>query len=185
MFPELSSHIFDIAQNSVRAKASLIVIRVSVSSSQDLLSIEISDNGKGMTSEELSRVTDPFFTTRTTRRIGLGVPFFQMAAKHCGGTFSITSAPDQGTSTKATFVLSHIDRMPLGDLAGTVHTLITFYPETDFLYDYTCDGRSFHADTREFREILGNISFGEPEVSQFLLSYLTEHQKEADQGMLI
>lgn len=185
MLPELSLHILDIAENSVRAEASLISIRVFVSPASDFLSIEIEDNGTGMTKEELLKVTDPFFTTRTTRRIGLGVSFFKMAAENSGGTFSITSAPGEGTCTKASFGLSHIDRMPMGGLVQTIHTLVTMHPETDFIYDYTYEDRSFHMDTREFRRILGDVPFGEPEVSRFILSYLTENQQETDGGMLL
>ena len=184
MLPELSLHILDIAQNSVRAKASLISIVVTVVPSRDLLTIEISDNGTGMTKEQLSQVTDPFFTTRTTRKIGLGVSFFKMAAENCDGSFSIQSEIGKGTRVSASFVLSHIDRMPMGDLVRTIHTLITMNPQTDFVYHYTYEDRSFHMDTKEFRKILGDVSFAEPEVSKFILSYIKENQWEIDQGVL-
>ncbi|MDO4553765.1 MAG: ATP-binding protein [Lachnospiraceae bacterium] len=185
MLPELSLHILDIAENSVRAKASLVSIIVKAFPSKDLLSIEIDDNGKGMTKEQLAQVTDPFFTTRTTRKIGLGVSFFKMAAENSGGHFTIESVPGKGTKVFASFGFSHIDRMPMGDLVRTIHTLVTMHPETDFIYQYTFEDHSFTMDTKEFREILGEVSFQEPEVSAFILSYIEENQRDTDQGALI
>ena len=114
MMPEIALNVLDIAQNSVRAEASLIQISVDVDEAADTLTITIEDNGCGMTAEQTARVTDPFFTTRTTRKIGLGVPFFKMAAESTGGSFSIQSEPGVGTKVTAVFGLSHIDRMPLG-----------------------------------------------------------------------
>ena len=114
MMPEIAMNILDVAENSVRAGASLIRITVDISRELDRLNIVIEDNGCGMTAEQVAHVTDPFFTTRTTRKVGLGVPFFKMAAESTGGSFSIESVPGQGTVVTAVFGLSHIDRMPLG-----------------------------------------------------------------------
>ena len=116
MMPEISLNVLDVAENSVRAKASHVLIDVSASTAEDRLTIVIEDDGCGMTEEQVNRVIDPFFTTRTTRRVGLGVPFYKMAAELSGGSFSIKSQPGVGTTTTAVFVLSSVDRMPLGDM---------------------------------------------------------------------
>lgn len=172
----------DVAQNSTRAKASLIQISVKADLNTDRLDIIIEDNGCGMTPEQISHVEDPFFTTRTTRKVGLGVPFYKYAALSTGGDFSITSELGTGTVVRAGFVLSHIDRMPLGDMVGTMHTLITFNPDIDFIYIYRFNDRSFTLDTREFKEILGGVPLNTPEVSQYVEAYLTENSQEVDGG---
>lgn len=181
--PEISLNVLDVAQNSVRANASLIEINLTVSHKDDLITITIKDNGCGMSKEQLESVEDPFFTTRTTRKIGLGIPFFKLAAESTGGTFNIESTKDVGTETIATFVISHIDRMPIGDMNATLHTLITLNPKLDFVYTYNFDGSVFTLDTRQFREILGDIEFDEPEISQYIMDYLKENSYEADKGI--
>lgn len=148
----------------------------------DRLTIVIDDNGCGMTEEQVTQVTDPFFTSRTTRKVGLGVPFFKFAAESTGGSFTITSKPGVGTTVKAVFVLSHIDRMPLGDINTTVHTLVVYHPETDFLYRYQYNDRSFTLDTREFRQVLGDIPFDTPDISAYIMDYLNENKLETDGG---
>lgn len=185
MMTELSLNVLDIAENSISAKANFIQINIEVNSTQDFLSIYISDNGVGMTQEQINQVEDPFYTTRTTRKVGLGIPFFKYAAESTGGSFTITSKPGIGTNIHATFHLSHIDRMPLGDITSTMHTLITFNLNIDFLYTYTVDHKSFTLDTREFREILGNIPFNNPEVSAYIKVYLQENKIEVDGGRYI
>ena len=130
--PEISLNVLDVAENSTRAKASLVEISVAADTKADTLVIKIKDDGCGMTAEQLAHVEDPFFTTRTTRKVGLGVPFFKMAALAAGGDFSIESKPGAGTCVTAVFGLSHIDRMPLGDMTSTIHTLIIFHKDMDF-----------------------------------------------------
>ena len=179
---ELSLHVLDVAENSTKAKASLVTISVSVESAADKITISIIDDGCGMTKEQVERVTDPFFTTRTTRKVGLGVPFFKMAAEATGGSFSIESEPGVGTTVCAVFGMSHIDRMPLGDMNATIHQLIVMHPECEFLYLYRYDDRQFTLDTRAFREILGDIPFDTPEVSAYLKQYLSENESEVNQG---
>lgn len=185
MMTELSLNVLDVANNSVRALASLIVIKITINTKEDTLAILIEDNGKGMTPEQLQHVEDPFFTTRTTRKVGLGVPFFKLAAEASGGSFSITSAFGKGTSVLATFGYSNIDRMPLGDITSTIHTLITFNLNIDFLYSYRVDEREFMLDTREFREIIGDIPFNTKEVSSYIKEYLEENKKEVDGGLVV
>jgi hypothetical protein len=184
MMTELSLNVLDIVNNSIRANADLIEITVQINNDTDQLIISITDNGCGMTKEQLSKVEDPFYTTRTTRGVGLGVPFFKMAALSTGGDFTILSTPGIGTKVRAAFGLSHIDRMPLGDMNSTMHTLITMNTNIDFLYTYQIDDRSFHLDTREFREILGEVPFHSPEISAYIKEYLYENQKEVDEGYL-
>ncbi len=182
MMPEISLNVLDVAENSTRAGASLVQITVDADFEKDRLSITIADDGCGMSAEQVKQVTDPFYTSRTTRKVGLGVPFFKYAAESTGGSFSIESREGVGTTVTAVFVLSHIDRMPLGDITSTIHTLVVYHPETDFLYRYTYNGHSFALDTREFREILGDVPFDTPEISEYIKDYLTENKQEADGG---
>ena len=185
MLPEISLNVLDVSENSTRAGATLVEIRVAASQADDTLTIVIADNGCGMTPEQVSRVTDPFFTTRTTRKVGLGIPFFKYAAESTGGSFRIESEPGKGTTVTAVFGLSHIDRMPLGDMNATIHNLIVYHPDTDFCYTYTFNGASFTLDTREMREILDGIPLDSPEVSQYIMEYLKENQQEIDKGSIL
>ena len=179
MMTEISLNILDVAQNSVRAEATLTEISVSIDTAADRLEIIIRDNGCGMTPEQVESVTDPFFTTRTTRKIGLGIPFFKQSAELTGGSFGIKSEVGKGTETTAVYVLSSIDRMPLGNMTQTIHSLVTMNAHIDFLYTYSADGKSFTLDTREFREILGgDADFASPDVSNFILDYLKENHAE-------
>lgn len=181
--PEISLNILDVAENSVRAKASLIEITVSVQTQEDLLTVVIRDDGCGMSADQVKRAQDPFFTTRTTRIVGLGLPFFKQAAESTGGNFRIISEKGKGTTVEAVFGLSHIDRMPLGDISSTIHTLIVFNEQIDFRYIYRYNDRHFTLDTREMREMLGDeISFMEPEVSLFIWEYLDTNKNETDGG---
>ncbi len=185
MMTELSLNVLDVVNNSVRADASLIVIKITIDTKKDIMTILIEDNGKGMTPEQLQQVEDPFFTTRTTRKVGLGVPFFKLVAEASGGSFSITSTPGKGTSVLATFGYSSIDRMPLGDITSTIHTLITLNLNIDFVYSYRVDESEFILDTREFREIIGDIPFNAKEISSYIKEYLEENKKEVDGDLIV
>ena len=185
MMQEISLNILDVAQNSVRAGASLIHIIVKISTKEDKLVVSIEDDGCGMTSEQIKNVEDPFFTTRTTRKVGLGVPFFKMAALATGGNFTIDSEVGTGTTVMAEFKLSHIDRMPLGDITGTIHTLIVYNEEIDFLYEYIFDEKSFVLDTREMREILEGVPFSVPDVSNYIKNFLNENKVETDGNAVV
>lgn len=169
---ELSLNVLDIAQNSVRAGASLIEITVDEQPAADTLTITVRDDGCGMTPEQVRRVTDPFFTTRTTRRVGLGVPFLKMGAEMTGGSLSIESEPGRGTAVTAVFGLTHIDRMPLGDIAATVASLVQCNPDIDFTYTFRHGGGEFTADTREFRQVLDGVPLSEPSVVGFIGSFI-------------
>lgn len=168
-------NVLDIAQNSVAANATLIEIMVDINPLQNLLTLIISDNGKGMSEEMICQVTDPFCTSRKTRKVGLGLPFLKMAAEMTGGTLHITSTVGVGTKVTATFGLRHIDLAPLGDMTGTITTLVQCRPDIDFVYTTKADNGEFICDTREMREILGEVSFAEPTVALWLRDYLFEN----------
>ncbi len=149
---DLSLHILDIVENSIRAKASRIEIKVIENIGEDLLVIEIKDNGRGIDEETIKKVLDPFFTTRTTRKVGLGLPLLSQAARESGGDIEIKSKVGRGTRVKATFGYSHIDRKPLGNMEATLTTLIAGNPEVDFIYKHKKDESEFRLDTREIRD---------------------------------
>lgn len=182
MMTELSLNVLDVAQNSVKAKASLIEISVVIDSAADRLSIVIKDNGCGMSGETLKNVTDPFYTTRTTRKVGLGVPFFKMAAEITGGSFEIVSELGKGTTVTAVFVLSSIDRMPLGDMPGTIETLVVYNTGIDFIYTYKVDDEQFVLSTSEMKEILGGIPLNNPEVAAYIRDFLRENTDSVNKG---
>jgi len=172
---EISLNILDIAQNSIRAGALLTQIIINEDHKEDLLTVEIIDNGSGMSEEQLLNVTDPFFTTRTTRSVGLGVPFFKMAAEQTGGFFEIKSTLGEGTYLKAAFKHSHIDRMPLGDMCSSICIIIRMNKDIDFLYRHTIDGKSFELDTCTIRETLGDVPIDEPDVMAWIEEYIKEN----------
>ena len=171
---ELSLNVMDVAQNSVRAEASLVEIEVEESDKNDSLSITIRDNGCGMTQEQVQQVIDPFFTTRTTRKVGLGVPLFKMSAEQTGGSFDITSEVGRGTQTRARYVKSHVDMTPLGDINSTVSILIRCNPEIDFVFTHSTDKGAFTLDTRELREVLQGVSLDTPDVVEWIEEFLKE-----------
>ena len=173
---ELSLNILDIAQNSLSAGAGLVTLTVDEDSGADSLTLRVEDDGRGMDADTLQRVRDPFYTTRTTRKVGMGSPLFRMAAEMTGGSLDIVSEPGKGTAVTASFSLSHIDRMPLGDMAGTVTALIRLNPGVDFVYRHTVDGRSFEMDTRELRAQLGDVPLSEPDVMEWIDGYLREQE---------
>lgn len=181
---ELSLNVMDVAQNSVRAEATLVRITVTESDKNDMLSISIEDNGCGMTEEQVAQVIDPFFTTRTTRKVGLGVPLFKLSAEQTGGSFEIRSKVGEGTVTTASYVKSHVDMTPLGDINSTVSILIRCNPEIDFVFTHSTDKASFTLDTREIREVLGDeVSLDTPEVIDWITANLEEETQELYGGV--
>lgn len=148
---DLSLHILDIVENSIEAKASRVEIKVIEDMRKDLLTIEIKDNGQGMDEKTLKRVFDPFYTTRTARKVGLGLALFVQATRESGGDIEIKSKIGKGTRVKATFQYSHIDRKPLGDIEKTLTTLIAGNPEVDFVYEHQRGNQKFCLDTKEMK----------------------------------
>ncbi len=171
---ELSLHILDIAKNSVKAEASLIEIIVEEDIEKNRLRISIKDNGKGMSEEFLKTVKDPFSTTRTTRKVGMGISLFEAAAEQCGGHLDISSELGVGTTLSVEFQLDHIDRAPLGDMAGTMLTLISGSPDIDFCYRQIKNEKEFLLDTRQMRSILGEVPLNSPDVLSWITGFLEE-----------
>lgn len=178
---ELSLNVLDIAQNSIKAKASLVEIELSESTEKKELLIGIYDNGKGMTPEQVQSVTDPFFTTRTTRKVGLGIPFFKMSAEMTGGEFEIESEVGKGTRVKALFKTDHLDFTPVGDMCSTVILLITMNLHVDFIYKRVIDKKEFTVDTRQLKEILGDVPLNEPSIVSWITDYIKENTKQLRQ----
>lgn len=181
---ELSLNILDIAQNSITALASLITVEISENTKDKSLLIGIYDNGKGMSEEQLGSVVDPFFTTRTTRKVGMGIPLFKMAAEITGGSFEIKSKLAEGTEIKAVFKTDSVDFTPLGDVCATVVMLITMNTDRDFIYKRSVDGREFVLDTREIKKILGDVPLDTYEVSEWLKDYITENTNDLYGGAI-
>lgn len=154
---DLSLHILDIVENSVAAEADKIEIRISEDKKKDLLSVEVIDNGAGMDEETIKKALDPFYTTKTVRRFGLGLPLLSEAAKAANGSFSIESKKGKGTKIWATFQHSHIDRQPMGDIGQTIITLILGNPEVDLIYVHKKNNQKYSLDTREIKAQLGDI----------------------------
>ena len=175
---EISLHILDIMQNSVAANASLIGLEVIEDEEKDILSFTVTDNGKGMSEELIKKVIDPFTTGRTTRKVGLGIPLTKLAAEMTGGYIKIESRLGEGTVFYAVFGYSHIDRQPLGDMAQTMHQIITSFEDVDFTYRHVVNGMEFSLDTREIKKILGGVSLKENDVSLWIYEYLKDGEKE-------
>ena len=173
---ELALNILDITENSVKAGATLV--EIDIIAEGNLLTIRIKDDGCGMDEKFLNKVTDPFTTTRTTRKVGLGVPLFKMAAEQAGGTFSIKSTKGVGTEVVATFEIDNIDREPLGNIADTMTTLLSDEIPTDYLLKVSVNGNQFDLDTRELKKQLNGIPVSEPQVLLFVRDMINENIKE-------
>ncbi len=173
---DLSLHILDVAENSLAAGATSISIVIVEDSAGDTLTLEIADNGRGMGAQEAGRAVDPFYTTRTTRRVGLGLPLLDAAARAANGRLEVRSAPGEGTVVVATFQLSHIDRKPLGNLAETVAGLIAGRPELDLLYRHDRDGRSVLFTTADFRRRLNGEPINSSGVLRFIRDFVTQEE---------
>lgn len=156
---DLSMHILDIIQNSISAGATRVELTVDENPAADLLTIVIGDNGRGMTQEQVSRLADPFFTSRTTRKVGMGIPLLKQTAMQSGGDVVIVSEPGKGTVVTATFGYSNIDRPPLGDVANAFILTASSNPDMDFVLTYRYDGQEYCLDTADVREIFGDVAF--------------------------
>lgn len=178
---ELALHLLDIAENSVSAHASVITITVEEDSAADRLRMSVEDNGKGMDAEMVARVTDPFVTSRTTRKVGLGIPLLKAAAEACEGGLTIQSEPGKGTRVDVEFQLSHIDRMPLGNLAATFLTLFIGSPEIRWIFTYRADEHKFTFDSQPIMETLADVPLTDPAI----LAYLRELLEEGISGVRV
>jgi hypothetical protein len=164
----------DIAENGIPAQADRIEIRVHENKVQNRLVIMIRDNGRGIPPEMLARITDPFVTSRTTRRVGMGLSLLKAAAERCEGTFSIFSEPGKGTQVTAEFQYDHIDRAPLGDMVGSITLLIAGNPQVNFVYTHMWNTEEFVLDTAEIKAELGDIPISDPSVIKYLKQTISE-----------
>ena len=171
---ELSLNILDITENSVKAGATLT--EISITESENKLVISIKDDGCGMSEDIVRSVVDPFYTTRTTRKVGMGVPLFKMAAEQTGGKLEIISdtGENHGTTVTAYFYKDHLDFTPLGDVISTVTTLIQGHPDTDFLFTHLIDDKEIRLDTRELRAVLEGVPLNTYDVLEWIRGYLEE-----------
>ena len=185
MMRELADHVLDIAQNSISAGAHLVTILVTCDVKSDLLSLTFTDDGCGMTPEFVKTVTDPFTTTRTTRKVGLGLPMLLQAAAMSGGQMRIESEPGKGTRVFASFGLNHLDRPPMGDLAGTLFTLVFLNETVDFLFVLVCDGGRYEFDTREIRQAVEPLALNNPEVAGWIRGHLAESTQTLFGGVTV
>jgi hypothetical protein len=174
---ELSLHILDVLQNSREAGATLIELTIEEDLLSDRLTIMVRDNGRGMNETQLARIFDPFYTTRKTRHVGLGLPLFKAAAERCNGDLTITSQLGKGTTLQATFEHSHIDRAPLGDLAGALLVVI-LGGTCDIHYAHRVDGKEFEFDTADFRAELGEVPLTHPEVRKWLQEFIADGERD-------
>ncbi|MEJ6951836.1 ATP-binding protein [Natronospora cellulosivora (SeqCode)] len=181
-------HILDIVQNSIVADASRIEVIIKEDLSENLFQIEINDNGKGISPEVLENITDPFLTSRTTRPVGMGLPLFKEAAERCDGELIINSQLAEGTELKVVFKHDHIDRAPLGDIKGTLISLIALNPQIDFLYKHIYKKDSlknnnnnnnyFILDTAELKKELEDVDINQKEVLNWIAEFIKEGLKE-------
>jgi anti-sigma regulatory factor (Ser/Thr protein kinase) len=175
---DLSLHVMDILQNSTRAGATKIELDIVENTNEDIYSLQFIDNGCGMDEETVQKVIDPFFTTRTVRKVGLGLPLIKQNAERTGGSFQIQSQPGKGTTVNVVFSHKNIDRPTLGDIAGTIVLTASAYPDIHFIYKHQKDGKEYIFDTDEVNEALDGVSIQDPEIIQYLREMITENLKE-------
>ncbi|MBN2743780.1 histidine kinase/DNA gyrase B/HSP90-like ATPase [Breznakibacter xylanolyticus] len=174
---DLASHLLDIAQNATTAKSSQV--KITIEESPTIVKITIQDNGIGMSEDVLCRVTDPFFTSRTTRKVGLGIPLLQQNSRQTGGDVHITSKPGKGTQVEAQFITSHIDCPPWGNWPQVFALLIAGHPEVHFIYTHRCQQNQFIIDTNEIRHTLEEIPLTHPKVIGFIKTMTRELLNES------
>jgi hypothetical protein len=175
---DLSLHILDVAENGLSAGARHIWVRIHEDLEANAMVVEVEDDGRGMEPEMVGKVLDPFVTTRTTRRVGLGLPLLQDAARLAGGEVDVASDPGRGTRVRATFQHDHIDRKPLGDMGSTVVALILGSPVVEIVYEHRRDGRQFRLDTAELRGALAPVPLDRPEVLGWIRDQVREGLRE-------
>lgn len=172
---DFSLHILDLVENSINAQAKRIEIKIDEDEKHDLLTIEINDDGMGMSEEMVAKVLDPFVTTRTTRKVGLGLSLFSQAAKECDGNATISSEPGKGTRLAGTFQLSHIDLKPWGSMVETILTLVIGNPEIDFFYQHRKGDFEYTLDSAEIKRELEGVPLSNPDVVSLLRKDLKEN----------
>ena len=177
---DLSMHVMDILQNSTRAKAKNITLEIIESIKDDTMTILFVDDGCGMDENMVKNVTDPFFTTRTTRKVGLGLPLLKQNAERSGGYMTIESEVGKGTSVKAVFGLTNIDRPPMGDMPSTVVFTAAANPDIHFYFHYNTDKIDYVFDTDEVNEALEGVPINNPEIIDYLCEMIKENMQESE-----
>lgn len=175
---ELSLHILDIVHNSVSAGANLVQVIVNEDLSENNYDIEIRDNGRGMSEEIVKQVINPFYTTRTTRKVGLGISLFKQNAEQAGGYLKIESELGKGTNVLVRFIHDNIDRPVMGDIAGVVSMLVCGTPNVEFIYSHSISDNQFVFDSREVKEALGDVPVSSPEVVSYLKEFINSNLEE-------
>ncbi len=174
MMEELSLHILDLARNSIKANSSIVEIEVDENIKENYIKITIIDDGCGMNDKTLKSATDPFYTTRTTRDVGLGISLFKLATEMCDGDFNIKSSVGKGTTVSGKFVYNHINRVPLGDIVQTVLILTLNEEKIDILYRHIYNGNIYVFNTQEIREVLGkDVDMSEIDVMSWIKENIT------------
>ena len=181
---ELALHILDLVQNSIEAGATRVLLEIIEDNAKDKMIIRVTDNGRGMDEDTARKAVDPFVTTRTTRRVGLGLPLIDMSTSRCGGYLKIDSAVGRGTVIEAAYMHSHLDRPPLGNMVETAKTLIVANPDLDFVYRHSVDGRDFTVATREQTGILDGVPLTSPDVLNWLHEYLSANMANMYGGVI-
>lgn len=182
---ELALHILDLAQNSITAGADLVMLTVNENLNKDCLTIIIEDNGCGMDAKQIEKVKDPFVTSRTSRKVGLGIPLMLAACQRCDGNLDMVSEPSIGTKLTAVFKHSHIDRAPLGNMEETIISLIIGAENINFVYKHIINHEEFVFDTREIRKALGDeVPLTEPEVMDWIKDFISEGLSNLRGGVL-
>lgn len=171
----IALHIMDILQNSIKVKAARVELDVFEDKHADQLILTFRDNGPGMSKEMLEKITNPFFTTRTERRVGLGLPLLKQNAEMTGGSLRIESELGVGTVVTSVFGLSHIDRPPMGDIAGVVVLTVAANPDIEFVFLYKVDDGSYLFDTREVKLALDGLPINNPQVMEFMKDMIIEN----------
>ncbi len=177
---EIALHVLDLLQNAVEAGAGRVTLTIDEDTALDQLTITVADDGRGMDAKTIRRVLDPFYTTRTTRHVGLGLPLMMAAAERADGMMTVESQPGVGTQVAATFRLSHPDRQPLGDMAGTLLAYLLSERDADLSYVHRRNDNSFEFDTAEIRAMLDGTPLADPTVRRWLANALTEGEEDLE-----
>ena len=175
---ELSMHVYDLMENSTAANSTLVTLTIRDSSRDNIYDFTIEDNGKGMSPEFLAKVTDPYTTSRTTRKVGLGLPLIKMNTEHCGGGMTLESQLGIGTKLHVWFQLDHLDRPPMGDLSGTIVMLAAAHEDIHIVYRHITDEGEYTFDTEEIREALDGMSMNDVSVMKYLKEMVQENLEE-------
>lgn len=171
---EIALHILDIIQNSIYAEGTFIELFIQEDPKHNLFSFYVQDNGRGMTKEFIQKVKNPFYTTRTTRKVGLGIPLLEATCRQCNGELKIQSQMGKGTIIQAIMEYDHIDRPPLGDMSSTIISVLLSLDHQRFRYKHQYQDRIFILDTKELKEDLGTLVLQQPDILRWIRQYVND-----------